>query len=228
MLLLVKFMVCSRPSKAVPDDAVALAARLGLILAGLAAVVARRFLKEPQFAGLIVPLWGWLGRVGRRFAVAVARAPVVRAEAARQPVARLPVAGVPVSGLPVARLPSGHGWLVKALGWEAAGYGCQLEALLAEPGMQVAWAGLPAVRRILRPFCQILGVVTEEARLAAAAALVRRQARVAAKAVPKPRVRRMWSDWERPDPGRWERAARASLRKYPEPRLERPPRAKGG
>ena len=118
---------------------------------------------------------------------------------------------------------------MKALGWEAAGYGCQLEALLAEPGMQVAWAGLPAVRRILRPFCQILGVVTEEARLAAAAGVVRRQARaaarVAAKAVPK---RRMWSDWERPDPGRWERAARASLRKYPEPRLERPPRAKGG
>jgi len=157
-----------------------------------------------------------------------ARQPAARLPVAEVPVARLPVSGLPVSGLPVTRLPSGHGWLVRALGWEAAGYGCQLEALLAEPGMQVAWAGLPAVRRILRPLCRILGVVTEEARLAAAAALVRRQARVAAKAVPKPRVRRMWSDWDRPDPGRWERAARASLRKYPEPRLERPPRAKGG
>ncbi len=222
-------MICSNASQRVPEDAAALAARLGLIVGGLAALVARRFLKEPQFFALIVPLWGWLGRVGRRFAVAIARPAVVRRRSAAASRVNAPVAAVAARPA-VVRLPSGHGWLVRALGWEAAGYGSQLQALLETPGMQMAWAGLPAVRRVLRPLCRILGVVTDEARLAAEAAALRRQQRAAERAaarlVPTPRVRRQWSVWERPDPERWDRAARASLRQYPEPEVRGPPRAK--
>ena len=126
--------------------------RLAWILAGLASVVARRFLREPRFAGLILPLWGWLGRSARRFERAVGRPARVRAVQARREV---PVAA-PVAR---ARLPGGRGWLVRALGYEAAGYGSQLQALLAEPEMQAIVASVPAVGRILRPLCRILGVV---------------------------------------------------------------------
>ena len=50
--------------EAVPE----LARRLGLIVAGLAEVVARRFLRDPKFMWVIVPLWHWLHRSARRFA----------------------------------------------------------------------------------------------------------------------------------------------------------------
>ncbi|MBC7635866.1 MAG: hypothetical protein H7251_09715, partial [Acetobacteraceae bacterium] len=38
-------------------------------------------------------------------------------------------------------------------------YGCQLEALLAEPAMQAALADMPGLGRVLRPLCRMLGVV---------------------------------------------------------------------
>ena len=56
------------------------------------------------------------------------------------------------------RLPSGRGWLVRALGYEAAGYGSQLAALLAEPELQALLTTVPAAGRILRPLCRMLGV----------------------------------------------------------------------
>ena len=56
------------------------------------------------------------------------------------------------------RLPSGRGWLVRALGYEAAGYGSQLAALLAEPELQALLLAAPAAGRILRPLCRMLGV----------------------------------------------------------------------
>ena len=137
-----------------PTTALEMARRLALILAAIGAVVARRFLRDPQFHGLIVPLWTWLGRSGRRFERAVMRpvevgppvAPLARVRAASAARAR----GV--------RLPSRRAWLLRALGWEVAGYGCQLEALLAEPGMQAVLANVPAVGRILRPLCRMLGL----------------------------------------------------------------------
>ena len=57
------------------------------------------------------------------------------------------------------QIPAGRAWLVRELGWEAAGYGCQLEALLAEPAMAAVVAGMPAVGQVLRPICRMLGVV---------------------------------------------------------------------
>ena len=127
-----------------------MARRFDMILAGLAAVVARRFLRDPKFAGLIVPLWTWLNRSVRRFERAGTRPAAARAPA-QTTAPRLEVK-------PRLRLPSRKAWLVRALGWEAAGYGCQLEALLAEPEMRVLLVYVPAVGRILRPLCRMLGV----------------------------------------------------------------------
>ena len=144
--------------------------RLGQILAGLAAVVARRFLREPKFFALIIPLWSWLGRSARRFERAVTRPAVVRV---RGEVARAVV--VPSArAKPRVRLPSQDAWLVRALGWEVAAYGSQLSHLLAEPEMQAVLAAVPAVGRILRPLCRMLGATGLEGTLAAPVARAKR------------------------------------------------------
>ena len=133
------------------DVAPELVQRLGWIVAGLAAVVARRFLREPKFFALIIPLWSWLGRSGRRFGrVTVQTQVAVPVRVLTPRVAR----SRPVE----VRLPSRRGWLVRALGYEAAGYGSQLAALLAEPELQALLLATPAAGRILRPLCRMLGV----------------------------------------------------------------------
>ena len=131
--------------EAVPE----LARRLGLIVAGLAEVVARRFLRDPKFMWVIVPLWHWLHRSARRFARVT-----LRPAAPRRP--RAARAGVGPRAR--VRLPQRKAWLVQALGYEAAGYGSQLAYLRAEPDMQAVLAAVPAAGRILRPSCWILCV----------------------------------------------------------------------
>lgn len=142
------------PVSRVTDTAPELVRRLGLIVAGIVAVVARRFLKDPAFHQVIVPLCGWLNRAVRRFArvrvvAAVPGAPGAAVRGERAPVVRV-------------RLPSRRAWLLRALGWEVAGYGSQLRALLAEPEMAALVAAVPGVGRILRPLCQMLGVTDLE------------------------------------------------------------------
>ena len=142
-------------SSLAPQDAVPeLARRVGLILAALAALVAARFLRRPGLAGLIVPLWRRLTHVARRLRAA-ARPGRVRRPAG----ARAAVAGEdPGMRRPSVRLPGGRGWLVRELGWEAAGFGSQLAAVLAEPEMQAALAALPRLGRVLRPVCAMRGL----------------------------------------------------------------------
>ena len=59
--------------------------------------------------------------------------------------------------MPTTPLPSGRGWLVRELGWEAAGYGSHLAHLLAGPEMQALIAAVPGVGHVLRPVCRMLG-----------------------------------------------------------------------
>ena len=149
--------MCVSPSSSpTPQAAAEMARRLGVILAAVAALIARRFLRDPKFAAVIVPLWGWLGRSARRFERVVMRPAVVRPGVAR-PAGR--AEGSPMAQDAVMRparlrsrlrLPGGQGWLVKALGWEAAGYGSQLTALLAEPEMQAVLAAVSSARVALR------------------------------------------------------------------------------
>ncbi len=175
------------PPLSLPVAAPEMVRRLGVIVAGMIAVVARRFLRDPQFSAVIVPLCGWLGRAVRRFGRVVARPAVARF----RPVAVATVVATAVATVDArparavarvrVRLPGGKGWLVRALGWEMAGYGSQFEAWLAEPEVQALLARLPAAGRVLRPLCRMLGVAPVGMVLEVAPARVR---------VRKPRVRR--------------------------------------
>ena len=138
------------PSPLNPTDAMPeLARRVGLILADLAGLVAARFLRRPHVAGLIVLLWHRLQRVAPRLARAMARPPVQRARraAVRRDQAERP---------PAARLPGRRGWRLRELGYEAAAYRSQVEALLREPAMQAALAAVPQAGRLLRPVFRML------------------------------------------------------------------------
>ena len=164
--------------------------RLGLIVAGLAALIARRFLRDPKFGALVGPLWSWLNRSVQRFGCVRSLAVPARPLAARRPVV---AAERPLPVRVRVRLPGGRGWLVKALGWEAAGYGSQLQTLLAEPEMVALLAALPAVGRVLRPLGRMLGVQVGP--------VVEKVAKVAKVRVP--RVRRLRPRREKPwSPGR--------------------------
>ncbi len=128
-----------------------LARRVGLILATLAALIARRFLHEPRFAALIVPLWSRLKRAGRRFERLMTR---LAAGTPRKP--HRSGHGGPHRGADA--LPTGRGWLVHALGPEAAACATQLQALLAEPAAAELLALAPTAQRILRPITRMLAI----------------------------------------------------------------------
>ncbi len=139
---------CTAPSP-LSADAAELVRRLGMILAGLAALVAARFLRNPRLIGLIGPLWRRLTHVASRIERAMARPLGARAKRVRR--------DTPSPKRP-AQLPQGRGWLVRELGYEAVGFGLQLQHLLTEPAMQAALATMPAAAAILRPVCRMLGM----------------------------------------------------------------------
>ncbi len=64
--------------------------------------------------------------------------------------------------------PLGFGWLVKAAGWQAAGYGSQLRAVLETPEMVALLAAAPQAVRVLRPLCRMLAIETRVLRPGAA------------------------------------------------------------
>ena len=53
------------------------------------------------------------------------------------------------------------GWLVRAVGYEAAGFGSQLRAVLETPEMVALLAACPEAGRVLRPLCRALAIETE-------------------------------------------------------------------
>ena len=134
-----------------PDDAPDLARRFAMIMAGLGALIARRFVKMPHLSRFTVLLFGRLNRAVRRLHRALSspgKVPARRVRGDRADGTR------PVQ----VRLPSRRGWIVRELGWEAAAYLGYLEALLAEIETQVVLAGAPRAGRVLRPICRMLGV----------------------------------------------------------------------
>jgi hypothetical protein len=128
------------------------ARRLGGILLGLAALIARRFLRDPFRAPLIVPLWTHLTRATRRLTRAFAR---LAAGFSPRPRAARSHSGGPHSK---PAFPTRRGWLVAALGPEAAVYASQLKFLLAEPEAADALANSLAARRTLAPIRRMLGL----------------------------------------------------------------------
>ncbi len=136
------------------------ARRLAAILAGLAALVARRFLRDPFHAPLILPLWTHLSRAARRLTRTFAR---LAAGLPSRPRAANPH---PSGSRRRPTFPTRRGWLVAALGPEAAAYATQIESLLAEPTAAAALARSLAARRTLAPIRRMLGLATPRPRRA--------------------------------------------------------------
>ena len=54
--------------------------------------------------------------------------------------------------------PRSFGWLVRAASWQAAGFGSQLRAVLAQPEMVALLVAAPQAARVLRPLCRMLAI----------------------------------------------------------------------
>jgi hypothetical protein len=134
------------------------ARRLGVILLALAALVARCLLRDPFRTPLIRPLWTHLTRAARRLDRAFAR---LAAGLPSRPHAASPH---PSGPRPRPVLPTRRGWLVAAIGYEAAGCASQIESLLAEPEAAAALAGSLAARRTLAPIRRMLGLAAPRPR----------------------------------------------------------------
>jgi len=76
----------------------------------------------------------------------------------REPAARV---GVRRAGKTGARIwPGQFAWLVRKAGYQAAGYGCQLQHILEQPEMVELLKASPQAARILRPVCRMLAIET--------------------------------------------------------------------
>jgi hypothetical protein len=155
---------------AAPD----LARRLGLTLGGLCTAIGPIAAGKSAVAALITLAWkhifrrrglleillarvaaGWLPRP------ATPRALTPRPGAtAKEPTASAPLAPdrPHIGPLPLDPLPRGRAWLVRIVGYRAAGFGSQLDHLLTDPAMAEFVACVPAAARILRPLCRALGI----------------------------------------------------------------------
>jgi hypothetical protein len=128
------------------------------ILDGLCAAIGARGAGGVLTTPLLLLLWGRLRRMAARATRIAARlAAGVPPPAAR---ARPPTPRPPRP--PTLRLPRGFAWLVPLVPGAAA-YGCQLQGLLADPAM-APLAADPAMRRLLNPLCQMLGVPARASR----------------------------------------------------------------
>src|ERR1019366_373175 len=105
---------------------------------------------EPRLALLIVPLCARLRRAARRFERLMARLAAGRLPKPHPSGPRGPPPSAPA-------LPTGRGWLIRVLGYEAANYASQLQALLAEPAAVELLAAAPTAGRILNPLSRLLG-----------------------------------------------------------------------
>ena len=124
---------------------------IGVILRNLAALIARRFLRDPFHAALILPLWQHLTRAAHRLDSLLAR---LAAGPLPPPRPRASNHSGPRRKSP---FPATRAWLIHALGAEAAAYASQLEAQLADPATADLLAN-PAARRTLAPIRRMLGL----------------------------------------------------------------------
>ncbi len=151
------------------------ARRFALTLGTLLVLVAARFrVLGPH----TVPLWTHLNRAARRITRLMDRLAAGRLTLrAPRPTGPHPIAPRPIGPHPIAPRPIGpptlpgqpdrphtpgfpriSAWLVRMLGYEAAGLGSQLETLLNAPETTALLAAAPSAGRTLRPLCRLLGV----------------------------------------------------------------------
>jgi hypothetical protein len=108
------------------------------------------------------PIWSRLNRANRRLAALLAHLAAGRLPRRRSPrpsgTCRAPAARDPLAPEPLPALPRAHGWLVRIVGYHAAGRGSQLQVLLHDPATIAVLQAIPTIGRTLRPFCRLLGV----------------------------------------------------------------------
>jgi hypothetical protein len=136
----------------------AFAARLSDIFMGLAALIARAFLRNPTRVGLILTLWNRLTRAGRRCDRLMARVAqgTEQPRSLSRPGRQRATATAP--SCPQVQLPTTHAWLLKDLKHEAALYTQRLETILSDPDFAAIIAHCPQALRLLRPLGHMLGV----------------------------------------------------------------------
>ncbi len=127
---------------------------LGLILSALAHLTAARF---RTLGPITVPLWQRIMRARSRLTRLIAHL-----AAGRLPRRDLRRGRPTHPSAPRDRLPTGHAWLIRALGSEAAALAGQLETLLADPATKALLAAAPKALRSLRPLCRMLGLALPE------------------------------------------------------------------
>jgi len=139
-----------------------LAQWLTLIVAALQKAAAARAGRDHAVAPLVTLLWTRLARLTARFDALVARLtaghPAAPCRQRTRPTSTAPARKAPAAGL---RLPRSHTWLIRLLPGEAACFGGQLQALLADPAMAALLAAAPEAGRILRPLCRLLAIAPE-------------------------------------------------------------------
>ena len=146
------YRVVSAPAPLSATDAFA------LIMERLCQIVAAQSYRERMAAPLILLIWTRLRRLAARFAALAARvrAGTLRSRAPARRAASRPAS--PPASPPPPRLPNDFAWLVRLVGWEAAGCGSQLQHLLSDPEFAALIAAAPQMGRLLRPLCRMLGV----------------------------------------------------------------------
>jgi hypothetical protein len=172
--LMTKTAPLPTPSAELRAAAPDLARRLGLTLGGLCTAIGPIAAGKSPVAALITLVWKHIFRRRGRLEALLTRVaagwlprpPTPRpTTTAKQPTAPEPVAPAPLApdrphiGPPtLGRLPRGRAWLVRIVGYQAAGFGSQLDHLLADPAMAEFVACVPSAARMLRPLCRALGI----------------------------------------------------------------------
>ena len=134
-----------------------LARRFSLIMAALSALVVRRLNGDPRFTTFFLSLWNRINRAGPRLQRLLARLAAGKLAPPRAPSASTPARrGGPHR--PADVIPTRNGWLIRIIGYEAAGLACQLEALLAEAQAIELLALAPTAKRILNPIKRLVGL----------------------------------------------------------------------
>ncbi len=149
------FFVIKNNMNAIASPFLSLSAVIGALRVAVAAWGGRRLLDE----ALVHLVHRRLGEIVRR----------IEGMVARFQAGRLRQVGVRVAGEPVRRKrveagvrlwPCRFAWLVREAGWEAAGFGCQLRAVLETPEMVAFLAACPQAKRVLMPVCRALAIET--------------------------------------------------------------------
>ena len=147
----------SNPSA--PNPSADLARQADIILNSILLLIAASF---RILGARTVPLWNRISRTRQRLARLLAHLAAGRLPRPHTPRPRAvpanPPERDPLDAPPPPRLSRANLFLVKLLGYHAAGYASQLQHLLHQPGMAEALAASPGAARTLRPLCRILGV----------------------------------------------------------------------